>query len=343
MSFYRLDWWVQSPLGPAVPGASVAVLTDPSNFTTQPGSPLATLYAASSSNSATVAAASWSAQQIVFTLSAVPSDVVPGSYIAVSGASPSGYNSTLSVPWLVLAKVGNEVIVQSFTNPGMCVSGGTVSTSVLPNSLTTDGNVHVFFYAAAGLYGIQVYGTTILEQDYPDIGVGFAGSGGGVSSVGLSAPSQFAVSGSPVTSSGTLGFTWNTESANFVLAGPSTGAAAAPTFRALVAADIPSLPYVSSVGFTMSGPGIFTFATGGTPVTSSGTISETMGLATQAANLVWAGPTSGSAPQPAFRALVSADLPATVAPIKVENFDVTPVTVSNTLTQTTLMTFTLPA
>jgi hypothetical protein len=34
-----------------------------------------------------------------------------------------------------------------------------------------------------------------------------------------------------------------TQSANTVLAGPSTGASALPTFRALVAADIPSLPY----------------------------------------------------------------------------------------------------
>ncbi|MFN6408310.1 MAG: hypothetical protein ACK4VU_12420 [Limnohabitans sp.] len=33
------------------------------------------------------------------------------------------------------------------------------------------------------------------------------------------------------------------KTANFVLAGPTTGAAALPTFRALVAADIPALPY----------------------------------------------------------------------------------------------------
>ena len=49
------------------------------------------------------------------------------------------------------------------------------------------------------------------------------------------------ISGSPVTSSGTLDFTLKTQSANLVFAGPSTGSAAQPTFRALVAADIPSL------------------------------------------------------------------------------------------------------
>lgn len=73
-----------------------------------------------------------------------------------------------------------------------------------------------------------------------------AGGGGGgsgtVTSVGLSAPSSlFTVSGSPVTSSGTLDFSLAVQSANRIFAGPTTGIDAAPTFRALVAADIPSL------------------------------------------------------------------------------------------------------
>lgn len=46
---------------------------------------------------------------------------------------------------------------------------------------------------------------------------------------------------SAVTTSGTVTATLNTQSANTVLAGPVSGAAADPTFRALVAADIPSL------------------------------------------------------------------------------------------------------
>ena len=149
-TFYRADGWVLEPLGPAVAGASVAVLTDPSDFSTQPGTPLATIYGASSSNAATVTAASWAAQQIIFTLNTIPTDLVPGSYIAVSGASPNGYNSNLSAPWLVLAVNGNQVTVQALTNPGTWVSGGTVATSVLPNPLTTDGNGHYFFYAASG-------------------------------------------------------------------------------------------------------------------------------------------------------------------------------------------------
>lgn len=64
---------------------------------------------------------------------------------------------------------------------------------------------------------------------------------GTVTSVGLSLPNIFTVSGSPVTSSGTLSATLSSQAANAVFAGPTTGANAGPTFRALVAADIPDL------------------------------------------------------------------------------------------------------
>lgn len=67
---------------------------------------------------------------------------------------------------------------------------------------------------------------------------------GTVSSVGLTAPAIFSVGGSPVTGSGTLALSLATETANTVWSGPTTGSAATPTFRALVAADIPSLSAV---------------------------------------------------------------------------------------------------
>lgn len=64
---------------------------------------------------------------------------------------------------------------------------------------------------------------------------------GTVTSVGLALPGIFTVSGSPVTSSGTLTGALATQSANAVFAGPSSGGAAAPAFRSLVSADIPAL------------------------------------------------------------------------------------------------------
>lgn len=92
------------------------------------------------------------------------------------------------------------------------------------------------------------------------------------------------------------------QSANRVLAGPSSGSAAAPAFRALVAADLPGgTGTVTSVAQTVPAE----FSIGGSPVTTSGTLAITK--ATQTANTVWVGPASGAAAQPAFRALTSAD------------------------------------
>lgn len=70
--------------------------------------------------------------------------------------------------------------------------------------------------------------------------LGGSGSGtGSVTSVGLTASPVFIVSGSPIGSSGVIGITLAAQQANFVLAGPASGATATPTFRALVQADFP--------------------------------------------------------------------------------------------------------
>lgn len=63
---------------------------------------------------------------------------------------------------------------------------------------------------------------------------------GSVTSVSLSLPAEFTVSGSPVTSSGTLTATLASQTANRVWASPD-GAPGTPAFRALVAADVPTL------------------------------------------------------------------------------------------------------
>lgn len=63
---------------------------------------------------------------------------------------------------------------------------------------------------------------------------------GTVTSVDLAAPAEFTVSGNPVTSSGTITIGKDTQTANTVWAGPTTGAAAEPAFRALVADDVPA-------------------------------------------------------------------------------------------------------
>lgn len=71
--------------------------------------------------------------------------------------------------------------------------------------------------------------------------ISFTPNTGTVTSVGLSLPSFITVTNSPITSSGTLTGTLAVQSANTVFAGPTTGADAQPTFRALVIDDIPTL------------------------------------------------------------------------------------------------------
>jgi hypothetical protein len=53
-------------------------------------------------------------------------------------------------------------------------------------------------------------------------------------------PSILSVAGSPITTSGTLAVTLANQTANTIFAGPTSGGAAAPTFRSLVAADVPA-------------------------------------------------------------------------------------------------------
>lgn len=92
---------------------------------------------------------------------------------------------------------------------------------------------------------------------------------GSVQSVGLSLPAIFTVSGSPVTTTGTLTGTLATQNANLVWSGPSSGVASAPTFRSLVGADLPT-PSASTLGGIQSTTGashqwISSISTSGVP------------------------------------------------------------------------------
>jgi hypothetical protein len=99
----------------------------------------------------------------------------------------------------------------------------------------------VFFESSGNVYIKTDYG---LSTNWTCVTCG--GGGGGVSSVGLTLPNVFSVSGSPVTASGTLAGSFISQSPNLVFAGPASGSGL-PTFRSLVFSDLPSLSYVSSV------------------------------------------------------------------------------------------------
>ena len=317
MAAFRYDGRVQDIVGNAIAGASIAVLTQPAVTTSQPGSPLATIFAAALQNSGSLTTASWSnlSQQITFGFTgSVPADVVPGAFLSVAGVNPTGYNGI----WQIVSVSGLNVVVTTpytlaaIANPGAYISGGTVVTSALPNPFPTDTLGNFFFYAAAGIYSVQIYDSLsrIMPLVLADQNVVAGGGSGSVTSVALAMPAEFTVSGSPITGAGTLTATKANQSANLVYAGPSGGGPAAPTFRTLVSADMPAgTGTVTSVAHTLTVPGIFSSAVAGSPITSAGTLADTISLVNQNANLVWAGPSSGSAALPTFRSLVAQDLP----------------------------------
>lgn len=144
----------------------------------------------------------------------------------------------------------NEYVIQTTVGGVVCA---TITNNALPDAFdlstktstrpvktgtstpATCGVGELFFdtdaTAGQNLFGCTATNTWTL--------LGGAG-GGGVSSVGLSLPAIFNVTGSPVTSSGTLTGDLATQTARHIFMGPDGGSPAAPTFRALVAADLPA-------------------------------------------------------------------------------------------------------
>jgi len=145
---------------------------------------------------------------------------------AVKWVGGNGIVTSLSVGTFLLT-----IDVDLLSTGGLQTSGGASQLGIKLDTVTGGGN-NVAQLGANGLY----------------VPPGGGGGVGTVTSVALSLPSIFSVSGSPVTSSGTLTGTLATQNANLIFAGPGSGGAAVPTFRTLVAAD-----YVTMVGDSGAG------------------------------------------------------------------------------------------
>lgn len=137
---------------------------------------------------------------------------------------------------------GSATTIQALAGPGYVVtlSGGTTQT--ISRDTTFSGSVSLGASATATTPSTNDNSTAVATTAWVKAqNYGSGNSSGTVTSVGLSLPNIFTVSGSPVTSSGTLTGTLATQNANKVLAGPTTGADATPAFRSLVAGDIPDI------------------------------------------------------------------------------------------------------
>ncbi|RQS84326.1 hypothetical protein [Burkholderia seminalis] len=134
---------------------------------------------------------------------------------------------------------------------GTITLGASTTTYIYADNVTgaVSSNTTSFPAGKVPLYSVVTGASTVSSwldyRSYQPSAV--SGGGGTVTSVGLSMPSGFSVSSSPVTSSGTIGVTLSAQNPGVALIGPATGSAAAPTFRALVGTDLPV--------FGASGPG----------------------------------------------------------------------------------------
>ena len=176
-------------------------------------------------------------------------------------------------------------------------AGGTPSALALPNATglpLTTGVTGILPVANGGTGTATpglVAGTNVtISGTWPNQTISATGDGGPgpgghgtVTSVGLSLPALFTVTGSPVTTSGTLTATLAAQSANLVWAGPTTGTAAAPAFRSLVADDIPTIPSgkVSGLGTLATQSGTFSGTSSGTNTGDQ----DLSGLMVRASNL----------------------------------------------------------
>lgn len=106
-------------------------------------------------------------------------------------------------------------------------TAGLLTTTIAP----TNGQLLIGSTGAAPVLGSISAGTGITVTPGTGTITIAATNTGTVTSVGLALPSIFTVTNSPVTTSGTLTGTFNTQTANTFFTGPASGAAATPTFR----------------------------------------------------------------------------------------------------------------
>ena len=203
------------------------------------------------------------------------------SHAAVGLAMPSCSSSTNALQWtsgtgfgcgpisVGSISVGSTAISNSSNGYLLFANGGVLGNEAVSNlSLSggqlTSGTLSTTLFNA----GLNADTSHYLRGDGT---WGVPSGAGSVTSVALTMPTGFTVTGSPITSSGTFAVTLGTQTGSYALIAPAIGGT--PTWRQITAADVSGggIGTVTSVGLTM--PGVFSVA--GSPISTSGTLAVT--------------------------------------------------------------------
>jgi hypothetical protein len=208
-----------------------------------------------------------------------------GEAAGVCGVAVASYTTTIGVVGLSVGNLNSQTNIgvaghaMGYDSSGVRVGGffqtslssGIVSstketaTLLLDNRDSRDSLIVGRTNNGSTVFKVDTFGAVSLSAQtnrYTDDGTQLLRDGvpvGTVTSVGLNTlPAQFGTNSGPITSSGSLGFTNVFQSANQVLAGPTTGSAANPSYRALVTADLPATVAANTVSATSNNAGSIT-------------------------------------------------------------------------------------
>jgi len=240
-------------------------------------------------------------------LSATPNPITSSGTIYLPNIGTAGtYGSATAIPQITTDAYGRVTLVTTLTpTPALpSLSDGyfwvgnssNVATAVQMGGDGSLSNTGVFTLTTTavspGSYGdaTHIAGFTVDSKGRITFATSYAIGGGTVTSVALTAPSVFSVSGSPITSSGTLGLAFNGgQTANQFLGSPD-GSTGAVSLRSIALTDLPSTtagyiwmggnsgvntrqPFTGDIS-SVSATGVVTFTTTGVTAATYGDASH---------------------------------------------------------------------